>query len=285
MMGWFAQRPIFELRDLWPESIRAVGALRGEHILGALERIELFLYRKADAVISVTQAFKENLIERGIDPDKIQVITNGVDTSRFSPMAKDAQLMRQLDLEGAFVAGYIGTHGLAHGLDTVIDAAHLLALSERGSHVRIVMLGDGAHRHRLQERARTLGLSNIIFIDTVPKDQVARYWSILDASIVHLMRSDLFTTVIPSKIFECMGLAIPIVHGVEGESADIVLEHDVGVTFEPENHIALVDRILLLKDNVDLRERLARNGPAAAKYYNRATLAGQMLDIIKSCAK
>lgn len=279
------RRPwVFELRDIWPESIRAVGAMNKERLLDLLEKLELFLYRKATAVISVTNAFKQNLIDRGIDAAKIFVVTNGVDISRFSPIPKDQKLLAELNLEEAFVAGYIGTHGMAHGLDTLIDAAKVLASTERAARIRIMMLGDGAHRQRLEDRAKAERLNNILFIDSVPKHQVTRYWSILDASIIHLRKSELFTTVIPSKMFECMGMAIPILHGVEGESADLVLRHEIGLTFEPENHLALVERLVMLHDDWEMRARLARNGPLAARHYDRKTLAERMLQIIESCA-
>lgn len=275
---------IFELRDIWPESIRAVGAMKKERLLDLLERLELFLYRKATAVVSVTNAFKQNLADRGIDPAKIFVVTNGVDTSRFAPIPKDQTLLVDLNLRDYFVAGYIGTHGMAHGLDTVIDAAKVLANLERAARIRIVMLGDGAHRQRLEDRAKGEGLNNILFINSVPKSQVTRYWSILDASIIHLRKSELFTTVIPSKIFECMGMAIPILHGVEGESAEIVIKHEIGLTFEPENHLALVERLLVLHDDCEVRGRLAGNGPLAAVQYDRKALAEKMLAVIEGCA-
>ena len=281
----FKRRPwIFELRDIWPESIRIVGALKKERVLDILEWLELYLYRKATAVIAVTHAFKQNLVGRGINGSKIFVVTNGVDTSNFSPLPKDQDLLAELGLRDAFVAGYIGTHGMAHGLDTLIDAAKSLSSLENASRVRIVMLGDGAHRQRLEDRANSEKIDNIIFIDSVPKNQVKRYWSILDVSIIHLKKSDLFRTVIPSKIFECMGMAIPIIHGVEGESADILDRHGIGLTFEPENHLELVERILTLNENSELRERMAQNGPRAAKHYDRKTLAEQMLSIVEACA-
>jgi glycosyltransferase involved in cell wall biosynthesis len=274
---------IFELRDIWPESIRAVGAMKRERLLDLLEKIELFLYRKATVIISVTNASRQNLINRGVDAAKIHVVTNGVDSSHFSRMPKDQELLHQFNLQQTFVAGYIGTHGMAHGLDTLLDAAQVLAATEHAHRIRILMLGDGAHRQQLQARARAEFLHNVQFVDSVPKDQVTRYWSILDVSIIHLKRSPLFTTVIPSKMFECMGMAIPILHGVEGESAAIVLQHDIGLTFEPENHLELVERMLLLHDDWEARERLSRNGPLAAKHYDRKVLAIQMLAIIESC--
>ena len=166
---------VFELRDLWPESIRAVGALRNERILQALEALELFLYRKADAVVSVTQAFRRILIARGIDGRKIFVVTNGVDLSRFAPRAKDAELMARHRLAGKFVAGYIGTHGMAHALETVLDAAALTAQAN-GLEICLLFLGDGASKKSLETRAQAMKLDNVLFFDTVSKDDVVRYW-------------------------------------------------------------------------------------------------------------
>ena len=283
LTAFLKRRPwVFELRDIWPESIRAVGAMRQSRLLDLFEKLELFLYRKASAIVAVTHAFRKNLISRGIDSSKIHVITNGVDISRFSPMAKDAALEASLNLKGKFVVGYIGTHGLAHGLDTLIDAAKLLARKPEGDTVRILMLGDGANRKSLEARASSEGLSNIVFLDCVPKEEVVRYWSLLDASIIHLKRNDLFKTVIPSKLFECMGMGIPVLHGVEGESAEIVISSDIGLTFEPENAAALVASIVSLRDDMSLRERFRRNGPQAALGYNRSELAHRMLDVLVS---
>lgn len=279
------RRPwIFELRDIWPESIRALGAIQRESLLDWLEKLELFLYRKADAIVSVTNAFKNNLIERGIDSDKIFIVTNGVDMSRFRPMPKDQELEERLGLQGKFVAGYIGTHGMAHGLETLISAAKILQLEGHSDHIRIVMLGDGAQRSTLEERAHAEQLSNIQFLDSVPKVEVARYWSLLDVSIIHLRKSDLFKTVIPSKLFECMGMAKPVLHGVEGESADIVLRHKIGLPFEPENPADLVAKIQALHDDHEVRAKLAANGPPAAAIYDRRILASAMLAVLEACA-
>lgn len=286
LVGLLKRRPwIFELRDIWPESIRAVSAMRHGRLLDMLEWLELYLYRRAAAVVSVTNAFKDNLVARGIDGAKIDVVTNGVDISRFKPMPKDAELVERLGLGGRFVAGYIGTHGLAHHLDTIVETAALLDKGPHREHIRILMLGDGADRARLKSRAETQGLSNIIFLESVPKDQVVRYWSLLDASIVHLKRDDLFKTVIPSKIFECMGMGIPILHGVDGESADIVKSEGVGIGFEPENAADLSEKLLLLAQHQTLQRELAEAGPSAALHYRRSTLAEKMLAIVERIAK
>jgi len=279
------RRPwIFELRDLWPESIRAVGAMRRKLPLQMLEALELFLYRKATAIVSVTNAFKRNLVNRGIDPGKIFVVTNGVDGSRFKPVPKDQQLLARHRLKGMFVAGYIGTHGMAHGLDILLEAAVLLRHKENGGDIRLLLLGDGAERTRLMDRARNEQLDNMLFVESVRKEDVTRYWSILDAAVIHLRKSELFTTVIPSKLFESMAMGIPVLHGVKGESARILLGLDAGIAFEPENARELADAILRLRDDAKLRARLAKNGPIGAKHYDRGVLARRMLEILERCS-
>ncbi|NNF79422.1 MAG: glycosyltransferase family 4 protein, partial [Rhizobiales bacterium] len=197
---------VLEVRDLWPDSIRAVGAVGSEPVLNALEKLELFLYRRAVAVVTVTHAFKKNISERGIDGGKISVVTNGVDANRFSPRDKDPELVRTLGLEGKFVAGYVGTHGMAHGLETLLDAAEALKAHRDGQNIHVLLLGDGAEKQKLLNAADECGLTNLTMLDTVPKQEVARYWSLLDVSIIHLRRTELFKTVIPSKLFECMAM-------------------------------------------------------------------------------
>lgn len=273
---------VFELRDLWPESIRAVGAMQDSTWLGRLERLELFLYRKAALVVSVTRSFRDNLVRRGISGDKIQVITNGVDASRFQPRAKDPELVTALGLDGRFVAGYIGTHGLAHALDTLLRAGARLRELPGGDDYRLILLGGGANKAALVQQAEEMGLDNVLFIDTVPKDQVVRYWSLLDASIIHLKKIELFTTVIPSKLFESMGMGIPVLHGVAGESAEIVEKEQVGLVFEPEDDAALCDALVRLREDQEGYEAFRANGIAAAYRYDRAALAGQMLGLLEA---
>jgi glycosyltransferase involved in cell wall biosynthesis len=278
------RRPwVFELRDLWPESIKAVGAMKESAAIRWLEKLELFLYRKASRIVSVTQSFKRTLIGRGIDGGKIDVVTNGVDIHRFSPRDKDQALVDQLGLRNCFVAGYIGTHGMAHALDTLLDAAERLRATPDGQNVRILLLGDGARKASLQADAARRGLDNVLFIDTVSKDEVARYWSLLDVSIIHLRRTELFTTVIPSKMFECMGMGIPILHGVAGESADILRSAGAGEVFEPENVDQLVSCMLRLKADPALLASYRRQGLEAAKAYDRTHLAERLLQLLMKC--
>lgn len=271
---------VFELRDMWPESIKAVGAMKESAAIRALEHLELFLYRKAARIVSVTHSFKKALIARGVDGNKIEVVTNGVDMSRFKPMSKDTDLVRELGLEGKFVAGYVGTHGLAHHLETLLDAAEILRGLPGGAVFHFIMLGDGARKQMLKDEAARRGLDNLTFVDSVPKEQVARYWSLLDVSVIHLRKTDLFSTVIPSKLFECMGMGLPVLHGVAGESADIVREECVGIVFEPENATQLVEQLLFLYRDEQAYKSYRAHSLEAAKKYDRTAMATIMLEVI-----
>lgn len=283
LTGFFKRVPwVFELRDIWPESIRVVGAMKQGNVLKCLEMVELFLYSKATVIIPVTHSFRDSLISRGVDDKKIHVVTNGVEISRFAPREKDIELVRLYGLQDKFVVGYIGTHGLAHALDTLLDAAKEINSHIDGKRFCFVLLGDGAKKEDLWRRAKAEGLDNVLFVDSVPKDQVVRYWSLLDASIIHLKKEDLFTTVIPSKLFESMAMGIPVLHGVQGESAEIVEREGVGLLFEPENSEALIDGIRRLSADQCLYQRLKSNGPIAAQHYDRSALGDDMLKVFES---
>ncbi|WP_429911159.1 glycosyltransferase family 4 protein [Glycocaulis sp.] len=279
------RRPwIFELRDLWPASIKAVGAIKDGPVLSALQAVERFLYQRATRIITVTHAFREELMARGIDGSKIDVITNGADLSRFQPLERPQKLAQSLGLENFFVAGYVGTHGLAHALETLLEAAAILQADQGTSHVRIVLLGDGARKPALLKLASELELKNVIFIDSVSKADVPQYWALLDVSIIHLKRDPVFTTVIPSKLFECMAMGLPVLHGVEGESADIVRREGVGETFAPQNPGELAAHLARLANSPATLAAYSENCLAAARRYDRKALASAMLDIITRTA-
>ena len=275
---------IFELRDIWPASITAVGAMKKSKVISLLEKIEMFLYRQADSIISVTHSFKKELIERGVEGEKINVVLNGVDLSKYQPAEDKApEFANQFGLEGKFVAGYIGTHGLAHALDKIVDAAALL---EHDDDIRIVFAGGGADRPRIEKLVAERGLKNIVMIPRQPKEKMPELWSLCDVSLVHLKDTPLFETVIPSKIFESMGMGLPIVISVpKGESSGIIEESEVGVVTPPENPEALALAIKQIKDDDLLLSKLQINSLRAADHYNRRTLAQDMLDIIERRVK
>jgi glycosyltransferase involved in cell wall biosynthesis len=179
------------------------------------------------------------------------------------------------------VAGYVGTHGLAHHLETVLDAAEMLRATDDGDRFHFIFLGDGARKQALKEAAAQRGLSNVTFIDSVPKEEVARYWSLLNVSVIHLRKTELFTTVIPSKLFECMGMGLPVLHGVAGESADIVRNEGVGMVFEPENAEQLVTHLQTLQRDTLAYEGYRARCLEAAKKYDRTTMAMKLLEVLE----
>ena len=285
MAGWFvsvARRLpfIFELRDFWPASIVAVGAMRRSVVTRALERVEMFLYRRATAIVAVTESFRRELIARGVDGEKIHVVVNGVDATQYRPRPRSTALEVQLGLQGKFVAGYIGTHGLAHALDKVVEAAALLRKRED---IVFLFVGGGADRARLEAMVAERKLENVVMLTRQPKERMAEIWSLCDVALVPLRDSAIFKTVIPSKIFECMGMGIPILMSLpEGEATGIVRTMGCGVCVPPENPAAMATAIETLAGSLEDRQRLAAAACAAAPLYSRDALASSMLGVLEA---
>ncbi|MBK5910360.1 glycosyltransferase WbuB [Rhodothalassium salexigens] len=271
------RRPwVFELRDLWPESIAAVGAMKAGRAVRLLERIELFMYRHAAAVVALTPAFKRNLVARGIDPAKIAVVTNGVDRQSFPPRPRNDTVRRDLGLGDGFVIGYIGTMGMAHGLEFAVRA---FARIDRPD-LRLLLVGDGAARDAVARLAAELDPDRIVVHPPVPKDRVAEMIAACDAALVPLKKSDTFKTVIPSKMFELGSMGKPILLGVEGQAREIVEAYDAGVCFEPENTLSFTAAVATLADDPDQRTRHAAGAERLADAYSRPRLAAHMADVL-----
>lgn len=277
-LGLVKRRPwVFELRDLWPESIVSVGAMQKGRLYHLLERIEMFLYRRADMIVPNTPAFKDNLVRRGIDEKKIHVICNGANLEMFKVQMKDEALESSLGLYGKFVIGYIGTHGLAHSLEFIVES-----LSEiEDPDLHYLFIGDGAMKSKVVERAEQLGMKNITFLPPVSKDEVSRYLSLLDVAIVPLKKSETFKTVIPSKIFESCAMGIPVLLGVEGQAKELVMQYEAGLPFEPENKQSFIDAVKAIKSSPMVYERISEGGLRLAQAYDRKKLAKEMLEALK----
>ncbi|MCP4131324.1 MAG: glycosyltransferase family 4 protein [bacterium] len=274
---------IFELRDLWPESIRAVGAMKTSRVLDFFEKMELFLYRKSTMVIAVTEAFKRNLEKRGIPAEKVRVVTNGSNLGIFTPGEKNRELLQKLGLENKFIVGYIGTHGMAHALDFIIDAIDSIELSG-DPEIHFLFIGDGAQKEEVAAEAERRGLRNVTFLDPVSKEEVAGYVSILDCSLVNLKRSDTFKTVIPSKIFEASAMEKPVLLGVEGEAARIVQHYTAGLCYEPENREDFIRTVKQVKADKKLYRKLQKGCGKLARDYDREQLAAKMYRYIEEAA-
>lgn len=276
------RRPwVFEVRDLWPATIVAVGAIRNQAILRQLERLELFLYRDARMVVVVTEAFKADLVGRGIDPAKIEVVTNGVDLSAFRPRARDPELEDRLGLKGKTVVSYIGTHGQCQGLEFVVDAASKVARKD----LHFLFVGAGAERAMVMERAQALGLSNTTFLEPVPKHEVGRYLSLTDVMLVPLRRSEVFTTVIPSKIFEAAAMEKPILLGVDGEARGIIERFGAGRFYEPEDCDSFLGELEAMTADPARDAKIREGCGRMALAYDRTALARTMLSHLERAAR
>lgn len=276
LLARLVRRPfLLEIRDIWPESISTVGALRKGRLFRLLERLELAMYRAADHVVTVGNGYRDNLLDKGVPPRSVSVVYNGVDTRRYRRMPKDQAFLKRFGLGEGFVCGYIGTVGMAHGLEVLLRAAD----KARHRGWTFVVVGDGAHLDDLKARAASLGLANLVFTGLLPKQDMPAAWSALDACLIHLKKSPLFETVIPSKMFEAMGMGVPIVMGVDGESKAIVAEAGAGIPIEPENEDALLEACGQLA-----REGGRAYGEAGREFvvrrFDRDVLARDYLDIL-----
>lgn len=274
---------VFELGDLWPRSIVAVGALRSGLVINLLERIELFLYRRANAVIALTQAFKDDLVARGIPAEKIAVIRNGVDLARYAPRARDDERAATIGAAGKFVIGYIGTHGLAHDLGNVLAAADLLRSEKR---LLFLFVGAGAERDKLIAEARLHGLDNVAFLPMQAKETMPAIWSLCDVALVHLKDLPAFAEVIPSKIFEAMAMGLPILLvAPAGEASRILSEDGAGEWVAAGKPSALAEAARRLMEATELRCGFAARSLAAAQRHTRERQAELVIEVLEGIAR
>lgn len=277
-LSFFKRKPwIMEVRDLWPESIKTVGMMKDNLFIKYFEWQEKRCYRSAKHIVVVTDSFKKNLVARGIDAEKISVIKNGANRELFSPMEKDQAIISELGLEGKKIIGYIGTHGMAHRLDFILKCAKNM---ENKNDYHFLLIGSGARKEELLRLKEEKDITNVTMLDSVPKTEVNRYISILDLALINLRKSDLFKTVIPSKIFENAGMEIPILMGVEGEAQEIIERYGAGLCFEPENEEDFNRKLNELLTNDTLYAKCKEGCRKLSVDFDRKKLAERMLQVI-----
>jgi glycosyltransferase involved in cell wall biosynthesis len=275
---------VFELRDLWPASIVAVGAMRDSWIIRRLEQLELFLYRRASRIVSVTEAFKQDLIGRGISADKIDVVINGADLQHYSPRAKDSELLERYDLRQQFVVGYLGTSGMAHALERVLEAAAILQ-NAGNSHIVFLFVGGGASWEKLQNELQRQQLGNVRMVPNQPKAMMPRFWSVCDLALIHLRDTPVFSTVIPSKLFEAMAMGLPVLMSLpQGEATDLVERLQTGVVIPPEQPQVLAQTVLELSRQPQRIAQLRQTSRTQAEQFSRSRQAAKMLDSLQTAA-
>jgi glycosyltransferase involved in cell wall biosynthesis len=257
---------VFEVRDIWPEEIVAVGAMRRGLAFRLLEKLEMFLYRRAALIVALAQGTVDILTSRGVPASKIALVPHGVDFDSFSSQSNDHALRDTLNLNGHFLVTYIGTHGMAHNLQTVLKAADRL---RDHNDIRFLFVGDGADRDNLLRTQAEQGLDNVTLVPQQQRDSILRYYATSDLCLVPLRRAQLFTKNIPSKLYEIMAAGKPILIGTEGESRRLVLRARAGLAYEPDNDADLADKIMHLFHNRQLVKQLGDNGRRFADAHCR----------------
>jgi glycosyltransferase involved in cell wall biosynthesis len=291
LSGWWLARSkrvpfVFEVRDLWPESLAAVGMSDGNSLLHrTLARIAGFLYRHADRIAVVTPAFEHYLVEHWDVPrEKISVIENGVETQLFTPEPfspeASTRLRRELAAEGKFLVSYIGTMGMAHGLETILAAAS--QLRDTNPEIVFLLLGEGAEKERIAALAQQRGLNNLRFVDQQPREIIPAYICVSDACLVLLKKTDLFKTVIPTKMLEFMSCARPVILGVDGQARAILEEAGGGLAIEPENSGDLVNAIRYLATNREAARTFGRSGREyVVRKFSRQQTAEKYIQVLE----
>src|ERR1700722_2290333 len=260
---WLAQWKrvpfVFEVRDLWPESLAAVGMGEGNSLLHrSLAKIAGFLYRKCDRVVVVTPSFEEHLVKHWRVPrEKISVVENGVETEIFSQRPGNAR-GKELAREDRYVVSYIGTIGMAHGLETMIAAA--AELRDSNPEIAFLIVGEGAEKERIIAMAHERGLSNVRFVDQQPRENIPSYICASDICLVLLKKNELFKTVIPTKMLEFMSCARPVILGVDGQARTILEEARGGLVIEQGNSEALLKAVRYCVAHRDITSQMGRNG-------------------------
>jgi colanic acid biosynthesis glycosyl transferase WcaI len=288
LSGWWLARCkrvpfVFEVRDLWPESLAAVGMGTGDSLLHrSLARVAGFLYRNCQHIVVVSPPFKDYLITHwNVPPDKISIVENGVEANVFSPQNSDSQLRRKLGIEDKFVVCYIGTLGMAHGLEAVLEAAS--RLQHTAPEVVFLLIGEGAEKSRMMSVARECRLNNVRFLDQQPRDQIPAYICASDACLVTLKKSEVFRTVIPTKMLEFMSCARPVILGVDGQARNILEDARAGIFVEPENSEQIARAMMRLSSSRELGELLGRNGRRhIIQHFSRAETARAYISILEN---
>jgi hypothetical protein len=274
---------VFEVRDLWPAIFTQLGVLERGWLVRALEFVELFLYRRAAKVVTVTEGFRKDISSRGIDAGKVVTITNGVDTVRFHSGGDAGEARRELGLQGKFVILYLGAHGVSHALGKILDVAGRWVDDPSAL---FLFVGEGAEKDELVSRARAAGLLNVRFTGAVPRERVPLFYRAADVGLVPLRDVPLFSAFIPSKMFELLSAGVPIVASLRGEPAEI-LDRSGGAVVVPPEDVTAIDAALrrLRRDPAERRRMAARGVEFVRRNYDRAALAMRYADVLRAAVR
>lgn len=269
---------IFNISDLWPESAIKLGVLHNKLFIKMSVLLEEFCYRKASAVTCQTEGIVDDIVNRGFDKNKVHLITNGVDTKLFKKENRDEAFRREIGIEGKFALCYAGIHGLAQGLQVIINAAEIVKDEEN---IQFVFVGDGPEKQDLISMAKEKGLKNVTFLPLQPKTNMPKIVASMDAAIIPLKKLDIFKGALPSKMFETLASEVPIILPVQGEAEKLINNAQAGIVVEPENPKEIAEAVLKLYNDIELRKRFGENARSyVMENYARETITRKLEKIL-----
>ena len=281
LRAWHGAPLIYDLQDIWPDSARAVGVMtRGPAmlLLGGLEKL---LYRCSARVVVISEGFRDYLANRGVPRDRLRLIPNGVDDELLRDAEPEHRLRRTQPLQRRFIVGYVGNHGLAQGLDTMLDAADRL----RGDAVAFLLVGEGVEKPRLERKALEAKLDNVRFLHGVPRRRVPGLLAACDAGLVILRDDPLFRITIPSKLYEYMAAGKPVLCSVGGETAGLVEAARCGIAVPPADGAALADAVRALARDPAACAGMGESGAVwVRKHFRTAAMMAAYAEAIESAA-
>jgi glycosyltransferase involved in cell wall biosynthesis len=277
---------LFNVSDLWPESAVQMGALRNRFLIWVSKRIELLFYRRAAAVLAMTAGIRDKITADGITPSRVMLLRNSVNCELFHPGVDGSSLRREIGLpERGFIVLYAGTFGMAQGLTTVLESAALLQES-KNQEIYFVLAGDGAEVDLLKAKARALNLSNVRFVAPLPKMRIPELLSLAGCIVVPLRKLELFRGALPTKMFEAMACAKPVILGIEGEAEALLREAQAGCCVAPENSGALGDAILRLMADEKGRQRMGQNGrDYVTRHFSPQARVKQLSELLEAAPR
>ena len=275
------RRFVFEVRDLWPEVPKAMGVIRNPFVLGALSALEWLSYRCADRCVALAPGIVKGIVKRGMPADRVHFVPNGCDLDLFHPSKRDRSLLGD-SKEGRFVALFAGAHGIANGLDAVLDAARVL-LDRGRSDVEILFVGDGKRKPHLVARAEREGLANCRFHDPVPKHQMAAITASVDAGLQLAQNVPAFYEgTSPNKFFDYIAAGIPVIDNYPGWLAGLITEARAGLAVAPDDPHALADALIALADDRAAAREMGRHARALAESrFSRDALASEFMRVLE----
>ncbi len=286
---WFAslrRTPlVLEIRDLWPDYLVEMGVLRSPVLARALLRYERRLLLSADHVVTVTAGLRDRLEAKGVPPDRLTLITNGVDLSRYYVSDEPPPFPELTRTPESFLVGYLGNFGAGQALGVVLDAARWL--QERAPHIRVVMAGDGTEFQRIRARAAQSGLTNLTVRGALPKDATRAFYNACDLCLVPLADLPVFDAALPSKMFEMMACGRPILVQSRGEAAWHMRQSGAGWAVDPGDSDALATSIEAAArlPEAERREMGLRGRAYAGLHFNRDALAAKYLEVLQGLAQ